>query len=254
MLLLVLFTSAAAAADQPPHQLLVDLLPSPALGIEPSSPTRFGWALLSSPTARGVAQTAYQIVVTSEADAKLVWDSGKVSSNSRSAHVPYGGIALKPASAYSWTVQWWSNASSSGAPSSPSAAATFVTGLGMADWRDANFLNCGPKKAPPVPPPPPGMPFWPVRDQPTCRHLRREFTSSAKVVRRATAFVTALGYVELRLNGQKAGGSAVLEPAWTQVRSSPCSPPLLLLAHLLAHLLARLLHSSTGGWCTPPTT
>ena len=50
---------------------------------------------------------------------------------------------------------------------------------------------------------------------PQCRHLRADFQLTQTPVR-ATAFVAAMGYVELYVNGKKAGGNAVLEPGWTQ--------------------------------------
>lgn len=49
------------------------------------------------------------------------------------------------------------------------------------------------------------------------RYLRKEFVIDARPVRRATAYVTALGLYELRLNGQRVGDQ-LLAPEWTDYR------------------------------------
>ena len=223
-----------------PFQLLCDLLPSPVLGVDTDPPV-FSWALRSS--GRNVVSTAHQIRLSSldpgqdrpnrpptaaaaaapaaapaGGVAAPVWDSGKVAS-AASVQVPYGGPKLAPGAAFSWQVRWWSNATDPAEPSAWSAPATLVTGLlADADWMGAAFLSCDPATIPaPTPPPrpPKGQPFWPVTAPPRCRLLRTGFAVPGKV-RRATAFVAALGYQELRLNGAKASGDAVLEPGWTQ--------------------------------------
>ena len=216
----------------PPLQLLCDLLPSPALGVDTDPPV-FSWALQSTSSARNVVSTAYQIkifaldpprssyhtAVDTAAMAAPVWDSGKVAS-AASVQVPYGGPKLAPGAAYSWQVRWWSNVTGpAAAPSGWSDPATLLTGLlAEPDWADATFVSCDPATVPPPAPPPrppKGQPFWPVTAPRKCRLLRKQFYVASKV-RRATAFVAALGYQELRLNGGKATGDAVLEPGWTQ--------------------------------------
>ena len=41
-------------------------------------------------------------------------------------------------------------------------------------------------------------------------------TANGAAIKRATVFAAAMGYVEIQINSQKAGGNAVLEPGWTQ--------------------------------------
>ena len=80
-----------------------------------------------------------------------------------------------------------------------------------------SYKNCKPTSSSPRPPPLPlqGSPEWPVVGPPQCRFLRSDFPLPAIPVR-VTAFVAAMGYVELWINGKKAGEDAVLEPGWTQ--------------------------------------
>ena len=84
-----------------------------------------------------------------------------------------------------------------------------------------SYKNCKPASATPPPPPLPSqespqrLPEWPVVGPPQCRYLRSEFSLPAAPVR-VTAFVAAMGYVELWVNGKQAGGEcgagAGLEP------------------------------------------
>ena len=211
------------------------------MGVDTASP-KLAWSL-DSPV-RGTVSTGYQVqlqrvsnVATTRpgapawnASAAVLWDTGKVEHCHRfpedglcvpESHAVYTGPALASATAYQWRVRWWSNATSTpnAPPSEYSAPAIFLTGLFEAsDWRDAAFLTCANGTAPATPPPPPppaGSPFWPVVGPPQCRHLRTSFTLARTPVR-ATAYITAMGYAELWINGQKAGGNAVLEPGWTQ--------------------------------------
>ncbi len=205
----------------PPIRLLAALLPSPVIGLDFDTP-QLSWAFGPTPTAsekRGIVQFAYQIQLGRE-DNRISssWDTGRVVSN-RSTGVLYAGPRLLSGTAYWWRVRWWSAPSYSGAPSLWSMNATFVTGLyAPSDWRDAAFLSCGSLSPPPLlPPPPKGEPFWPVQGPATCRHLRATVTvPHGSTVVRVTAFVAAMGYFELSVNGLKAGGAAVLEPGWTQ--------------------------------------
>ena len=79
--------------------LLVNQLKHP-FGVETPS---FSWKLASA--RQGAAQAAYRIRVFAgrEGAGAPVWDSGEVASGDAIA-IRYGGAALKPASAYSWTV------------------------------------------------------------------------------------------------------------------------------------------------------
>ena len=167
-----------------PTDLRCEYLSNP-LGIDVREP-RFSWVLHH--TARAQGQTAYQVLVASRAeglerDAGDIWDSGKVAS-SDSIQVVYAGKRLANGETYYWKVRYWDTA---GNASPYSAAAQFEMGLLSRDeWKGQ----------------------WIEGDM-----LRKEVTLDGKVVR-ARAYVTALGYYELRINGEKVGRN-VLDPAWT---------------------------------------
>jgi alpha-L-rhamnosidase len=180
------FVGRTCGAEGPaaPADLRCEYLSNP-LGIDVREP-RFSWVLHHS--ARAQTQTAYQVLVASRAEgldrvAGDVWDSGKVVS-SDSTQVVYAGKPLASGKAYYWKVRCWDTA---GNASPYSATAQFEMGLLSRDewkgqWIEGNLL-------------------------------RKEFTLTGKTVR-ACAYVTALGYYELRINGEKVG-SNVLDPAWT---------------------------------------
>ncbi|HEV2246350.1 MAG TPA: family 78 glycoside hydrolase catalytic domain, partial [Terriglobia bacterium] len=168
-----------------PGRLRCEYLKNPT-GIDVRLP-RFEWVLDNS--GRGVMQTAYQILVAAT-PADLagnrgdVWDSGKVAS-SDSTQVVYDGKALVSGHLYYWKVRTWDG---QGNPSAYSEPAKFGMGLlEKQDWKGRWIGGDG--------------------------LLRKEFSLAGKVVR-ARAYVTALGYYELHLNGKKIGHK-VLDPAWT---------------------------------------
>ena len=168
-----------------PGHLCCEYLKNPT-GIDVRQP-RFEWVLDNS--GRGVMHTAYQILVAAT-PADLagnqgdVWDSGKVAS-SDSTQVVYNGKALVSGQVYYWKVRTWDG---QGNPSAYSEPAKFEMGLlEKQDWKGRWIGGDG--------------------------LLRKEFSLAGKVVR-ARAYVTALGYYELHLNGKKIGHK-VLDPAWT---------------------------------------
>ncbi len=176
------FAENAAGA---PGRLRCEYLTNPT-GIDVRQP-RFQWVLENS--GRGVMQTAFQILVASSPadlakDRGDVWDSGKVAS-ADSAQVVYNGKPLVSGHTYYWKVRTWNTQENSGAYSQP---AQFGMGLlERADWKG----------------------HWIGGDG----LLRKEFSLPGKVLR-ARAYVTALGYYELHINGKKIGDK-VLDPAWT---------------------------------------
>jgi alpha-L-rhamnosidase len=155
------------------------------MGVDERRP-RFSWVLRHE--RRGERQSAFRVIVSSSEDRALrgegdVWDSGKVVSPEN--WVEYGGPALKSNTRYFWRVKWWD---STGAESPWSQVARFHTGfLEQGDWK-ASWITGG-------------------------TLLRKEFRLE-KPIRRAMAYVTGLGYYELRLNGRKVG-DRVLDPGWT---------------------------------------
>lgn len=95
---------------------------------------QFGW--LPQDIDASEIQTAYQLLVR-DGGGKVVWDSGRVASNDQS-WVAYGGPALSPGAAYSWTVRTWDRA---GEASPYSRPASFDTGLGDHDWSGAQWIR-----------------------------------------------------------------------------------------------------------------
>ena len=134
--------AAAAPALAAPTALLVEYRPSPVFGVDSPRP-RFSWTLSS--TERGVRASAYQIVVS--VDAQTAWDSGKVVSD---ASRQVCGVVLKPDTRYEWKVRWWDGggggggSGGGGGPSTYSALALLHTGLfSRADWRGAIPIAIG---------------------------------------------------------------------------------------------------------------
>ena len=164
-----------------------------------AGPPRFSWLVGSAD--RGVDQQSYRIVVTSvTAGGATVWDSGVVAS-AQTAHVPYAGPALESDSVYSWTVSW---VDSTGAAAPPSSPARFGTGLlTQAEWAPSAWIGC---------------PLGPAFHQ-----LRAEFDLNAPAgvtITHAHAYVSAVGYFLLRVNGGWAAQwqgmpRPRLDPGWT---------------------------------------
>ena len=176
--------SYGAEGPAAPTDLRCEYLSNP-LGIDVREP-RFSWVLHH--TARAQVQTAYQVLIASHAedlaqDSGDAWDSGKVAS-SDSIQVVYAGKPLESGKTYYWKVRYWDTA---GNASPYSAVAQFEMGLlSRNEWKGQ----------------------WIEGDM-----LRKEVILDGKIVR-ARAYVTALGYYELRINGEKVGRN-VLDPAWT---------------------------------------
>ena len=157
---------------------------------------RLSWTL-SSPT-RGARQTAYQILVASSlkklaADQGDLWDSRKVSSDETS-QIEYDGKPLASATDFFWKVRSWD---SSGPPSAWSGPASWTMGLLQPkDWRalwiHADFTN--------------SISPW----------LRKTFVLES-ALSHAIAYVNAIGYFELYVNGRKVG-TDVLSPAVADTR------------------------------------
>ncbi len=177
-------TLAAALWAQPPAPtgLRTEYLVNPEV-VDIARP-RFSW-VLEHPE-RGQKQTAWQILVSTRPEVNTgdVWDSGRVE-GSQSTHVVYGGKPLESGRTYYWKVRWWD---SKGAASAFSRPAHFSMGLlNPADWKGKWIGGAN--------------------------QLRKEFNLPARPVR-ARAFVSGLGYYELRINGRKVGDH-VLDPGWT---------------------------------------
>ena len=105
------------------------------IGIDARAP-RLSWKLLTvRPEARGLKQTAFQIVVAPTESSlreskEALWDSGKVASD-QSLHVPYGGRPLTSHAVCWWKVRVWGQVDSVSAWSAPA-----MWTMGMLDARD----------------------------------------------------------------------------------------------------------------------
>ena len=172
------------------------------LGIDHPAP-RLSWVLTSS--VRGQKQTAYRVLVAGsveglEDDRGDIWDSGKVESG-RSVNVVYAGIPLSSGQRCFWKVKAWDK---DGEATDWSAPSSWEMGLVNAgDWR-GQWLNDGK----PLPEEDAGF----YRDDPAPL-FRKEFKVAGRV-RRARLYVTALGYYEAALNGERVG-DRLLDPLWT---------------------------------------
>ncbi|HMB62793.1 MAG TPA: family 78 glycoside hydrolase catalytic domain, partial [Eudoraea sp.] len=110
------------------------------LGIDMDAP-RFSWQMATNPMKRGQFQTAYQVIVSDEAEA-VVWDSQKQESDSSSG-VKYGGGVLTPGTKYNWQVKVWDETGSV-----TTASSWFETGLMDPDprsdaWHGAQWIGGG---------------------------------------------------------------------------------------------------------------
>lgn len=185
--------SSDELAATPPHagRLRCEHLDDP-LGIDVTAPA-FGWV----PSGR---QRAYQVLVATDPGLLAggvgdVWDSGRVESEEVNG-VSCQGAPLASRRRYWWSVRLWGD----GAEPGPFAsAATFEMGLlGPDDW-EAVWIGGG---------------------QGVSSSLLRTGFDVPGNVRRARAYVAALGYYELRLNGERVG-DRVLDPASTSYDHDP---------------------------------
>ncbi len=169
------------------------------------SPTpRLSWRVESS--RRGATQSAWQVRVASSA-AKLAagdadwWDSGRVAGDV-SNQVAYAGRPLTSRAECFWQVQIWDERGQASGWSAP--ARWTMALLQSVDWRaewishrDETPLHADRKSL-----------FLPAP-----RHYRKDFTT-AKTVRRATIYASALGIYDLYCNGQRVG-DAFFQPGWS---------------------------------------
>lgn len=192
-----------------PVELRCEYVKDP-LGIDSPRP-RLSWALGHDEADQ--YQTAYQIIVSDdlaliEKEQGNIWDSGKVES-SQSVNVKYTGKALESCRKYFWRVRWWDK---SGQVSPYSDAAVFETAfLTQDDWTAA-WIGNGADATPDSIVECAGYDLRPGS------LLRKEFTVS-KQVKEARAYISGLGYYELRINGGKIG-DRVLDPGQTDYKKT----------------------------------
>jgi len=159
------------------------------------SSSGFCWTLLSG--GRDVRQRAYHLQLGFSADfSLLLWDSGETVSEA-SCYVPYAGPAMPYCEALYWRVRVWDD---NGGDSGWSVAQQILTGPDPEDF-GAIFIT-------------PDMPGDAALSK--GKLLRRPFEVGGEV-KRAVAYVTALGLYELWINGARVG-DALLAPGWTEYR------------------------------------
>lgn len=162
------------------------------IGLDIQSP-QFSWRIESAN--RGTSQSAYQVIVT---DAPMdsspetnIWDSGRINS-SKSAGIIYDGPQLTSRKRYYWKVKIWDSKNQLAVSIETSY---FETGLLNQDDWEADWIGRASSWT--------GRPLY----------FRCHFQIK-KPVKQARAYISGLGYYELRINGEKVGDH-VLDPGVT---------------------------------------
>ncbi|WP_164990478.1 alpha-L-rhamnosidase [Agromyces albus] len=157
------------------------------LGIDASS-LHFNWRADTTQSAKRV-----QIATAPAFEAlDLAWDSDQEEAGA-TVQFPYSGEGLQSRTKYWWRAQYWDQA---GERSPWSVPATFETGMDDSAW-NAHWV---------------GSPSTSPKDDRTL-YFRREAELSSAVVR-GRAYVSALGWYRLFLNGRDITGHALV-PRWT---------------------------------------
>jgi alpha-L-rhamnosidase len=176
------------------------------MGIDVPSP-RLSWVLSSEE--RNQVQTAYQVLVASTMDALTrnvgdFWDSGKTPSD-ESTQVNYAGNLLPSGIQVYWKVRIWDK---NGKPSAWSAPAAWSMGiLDASDWK-AKWIEAPIKTLNAILP---SRMKGPELRSATL--LQKQFTVDG-TIKRAVAYISALGVYEFHLNGHRVGDH-ILAPEWT---------------------------------------
>jgi alpha-L-rhamnosidase len=229
LLLRVPYADAGQSKDQLPARQSDEMLSSTAssgivplnlrtedtvnpLGIDASSP-QLSWILQPhSRLDRGLAQSAYRILVASSTQILArnqgdVWDSGKIIS-SLTFNVQYAGPPLLSLQTYYWKLAVWDQ---TGHESNWSQPARWTTGILRSEGWTARWIAATPDT------PPSAQPreyMWELRDHSSPLPIFRRAFSLEKPVRRALLLISGLGQYELHLNGHPVTES-VLNPGWT---------------------------------------
>jgi alpha-L-rhamnosidase len=201
-LLLLLLTASAFASPLVPVALRCEYLANP-LAVEDAHP-RLGWTLRSETP--GQHQRAWAVRVASsleklQYDKPDLWDSGKTEGGACS-QLSYLGKPLKPGQQVFWQAKVWNTRDEE----SPwSETATWRAGLSASENWVGTWIAAKDDS-----------PVHKDRDSlhlPPARYFRTEF-EIAKPVRRATAYLSALGLADLHLNGKSASDAQFL-PGWS---------------------------------------
>jgi len=184
------------------QQLRCEYLEDP-LGIDETRP-RLSWKLTSK--LRGQRQTAYRVLVASSEillarDQGDLWDTGRISSD-RTSHIEYSGKPLESRLHCFWKVRSWDK---DGRATEFSLPASWSMGLlKKIEW-EAGWIRASRDL-----PTNPSEPFAPGPPPP---YFRKSFQID-KPITGARVYVTALGILELRINGTRVSED-LLSPEWT---------------------------------------
>ncbi len=200
-------TFAYAAVKPGICNLTTENLNNP-LGLQTHSP-RFGWQLQNFPN--NTMQTAYHILVASDpallqpGNADL-WDSGEISSD-QSLWVNYGGKTLRDTQRAYWTVMVKTNNGATGwAEPQQFGIGLTVESHWKGRWIGMDRCLDGENQG--------------YRPRLAARYIRTEQKlKEGTEVKRATAYVGAVGLYQLHINGQRIGNDA-LAPMPTDTRKS----------------------------------
>lgn len=188
-----------------PENLRVEYLQNP-IGIDTKIP-RFSWVV--PPKGYNVFQKGYHIQVSKSLEKLLqgapdVWDSGWVES-SENVHIEYAGPDLESFTRYYWRVRIIYNDDEKTRFSEPAYFETAF--LNPSEEMKAKWIRHPEKDEEPE--------KYDMREEWKYRRtspLLRKTFEIEKDIKDARAYVTGLGYFELRINGKKVGDN-LLEPA-----------------------------------------
>ena len=193
LLLIILLLGFQLKAQVIVQHLLCENVINP-VGIDIQRP-QLSWKLQSAQ--RGIFQTAYEIIVSSQNEP--FWKSGKVLS-SESINISYSGPALYSGIKYMWKVRVWDNSGKISKWSEP--ASWSMAFLKAEEWK-AKWIGIDSTFA--------GEDSNGNFRKLAARYLRKEFNVK-KTLKSATAYISGLGLYELHINGEKTG-DRVLAPA-----------------------------------------
>ena len=189
-----------------PVDLRCEYLKSP-LGIDRTSP-RLSWKLQAALHGkRGLRQTSFQILVAATVDSLGagkgdLWDSGRVVSD-ESTNVIYAGRPLESRQQCWWKVRIWDQDGQLSEWSEPSMWSMGL--LHVNNWL-AQWIGLDGEDQ--------TQPEDPARTRLCARMLRREFQTRQQI-KRATVYLSGLGFFDLYINGTKVGDH-IMDPALTE--------------------------------------
>jgi alpha-L-rhamnosidase len=173
------------------------------MGIGTTEP-RFAW-MITAEGLNDVVQTGYHLIVSD--DRGEVWNSGMVSS-SEQLWIAYRGKPLKARQHLSWRLKVYTNKGETDwSPDQPFSIGLLTESQWGGRWIGLEH-------------PQPGELTAQQHSRLAARYLRKVFTLNGKQVKRATAYVSGLGFYRLFVNGQEVGKDDVLKPMPSDYRKT----------------------------------